>query len=188
MKRFVRSCRFSTSYITENQQITLHLKTANSCRQQEEQKYKSLFHHYIVSLNYAIAKVQKLLQQHTILYLKITKNQHCSLSPSNPQQSPSTSFLRVHVLSLLNYQINWGRSTHFCLQYPLTPQCDLRQYAVSYPQVVGVIQKQSGIHLCKHYYRYRYSAHTALMSWSTWLVQRQTWRQTLLSQNLKTEP
>ena len=22
---------------------------------------------------------------------------------------------------------------HFCLQYPLTPQCDLRQYAVSYP-------------------------------------------------------
>ena len=104
-------------------------------------------------------------------------------------RNPSTSFfLRVHVLSLLNYQINWGRSTHFCLQYPLTPQCDLRQYAMSYPQVVGVIQKQSGIHLCKHYYRYRYSAHTALMSWSTWLVQRQTWRQTLLSQNLKTEP
>ena len=66
MKRFVRSCRFSTSYITENQQITLHLKTANSCHQQEEQKYKSLFHHNIVSLNYAIAKVQKLLQQHTI--------------------------------------------------------------------------------------------------------------------------
>ena len=56
MKRFVRLCRFSTSYITENQQITLHLKTANSCHQQEEQKYKSLFHHYIVSLNYAIAK------------------------------------------------------------------------------------------------------------------------------------
>ena len=25
---------------------------------------------------------------------------------SNPQLSPSTSFLRVHVLSLLNYQIN----------------------------------------------------------------------------------
>ena len=110
------------------------------------------------------------------------------LKTSNLQLSPSTSFLRVHVLSLLNYQINWGRSTHFCLQYPLTPQCDLRQYAVSYPQVVGVIQNQSGIHLCKHYYRYRYSAHTALMSWSTWLVQRQTWRQTLLSQNLKTEP
>ena len=22
---------------------------------------------------------------------------------------------------------------HFCLQHPLTPQCDLRQYAVSYP-------------------------------------------------------
>ena len=22
---------------------------------------------------------------------------------------------------------------HFCLQYPLTPQCDLRQYAVSHP-------------------------------------------------------
>ena len=53
---------FFTSYITENQQITLHLKTVNSCRQQEEQKYKSLFHHYIVSLNYAIAKAQKLLQ------------------------------------------------------------------------------------------------------------------------------
>ena len=51
------SCRFSTSYITENQQITLYLKIANSCRQQEEQKYKSLFHPYIVSLNYAIAKV-----------------------------------------------------------------------------------------------------------------------------------
>ena len=75
MKRIVRSCRFSTSYVTENQQITLHTKTANSYHQQEEQKYKSLFHHYIVSLNYAIAKVQKLLQQHTILYLKITKNQ-----------------------------------------------------------------------------------------------------------------
>ena len=56
MKRIVRSCRFSTSYITENQQITLHLKTANSCHQQEEQKYKSLFHHYIVSLNYAFVK------------------------------------------------------------------------------------------------------------------------------------
>ena len=27
---------------------------------------------------------------------------------SNPQLSPSTSFLCVHVLSLLNYQINWG--------------------------------------------------------------------------------
>ena len=30
--------------------------------------------------------------------------------------------------------------------------------------VVGIIQNQSGIHLRKHYYRYRYSAHTALMS------------------------
>nr|DAF10320.1 MAG TPA: hypothetical protein [Caudoviricetes sp.] len=26
--------------------------------------------------------------------------------PSNPQLSPSMSFLRVHVLSLLNYHIN----------------------------------------------------------------------------------
>ena len=66
MMRIVRPCGFFTSYITENQQITLHSKTANSCRQQEEQKYKSLFHHYIVSLNYAIAKVQRFLQQHTI--------------------------------------------------------------------------------------------------------------------------
>ena len=48
------------------------------------------------------------------------------------------------------------------------------------PISLGVIQNQSGIHLRKHCYRYRYSAHTALMFWSTWLVQRQTWRQTLL--------
>ena len=27
--------------------------------------------------------------------------------------------------------LNWD--THFCLQYPLTPQCDLRQYAISFP-------------------------------------------------------
>ena len=30
--------------------------------------------------------------------------------------------------------------------------------------VVGIIQNQSGKHLHKHYHRYRYSAHTALMS------------------------
>ena len=30
--------------------------------------------------------------------------------------------------------------------------------------VVGIIQNLSGKHLRKHYYRYRYSAHTALMS------------------------
>ena len=29
-----------------------------------------------------------------------------SVETSNPQLSPSTSFLRAHVLSLLNYQIN----------------------------------------------------------------------------------
>ena len=49
-------------------------------------------------------------------------------------------------------------------QYPLTPQCDLRQYTISFPEVVGIIQNQSGKHLRKHYYRYRCSAHTALMS------------------------
>ena len=30
-------------------------------------------------------------------------------------------FLRVHVLPLLNHQINWGRNTHFCLQHPPYP-------------------------------------------------------------------
>ena len=30
--------------------------------------------------------------------------------------------------------------------------------------VVGIIQNQFGKHLRKHYHRYRYSAHTALMS------------------------
>ena len=52
---------------------------------------------------------------------------------SNPQLSPWTSLLRLHVLSLLNLQIIWTWSTHFCLQYPLTPQCDLRQYTISFP-------------------------------------------------------
>lgn len=41
---------------------------------------------------------------HTILRLLLIL---CIFLPaSNPQLSPSTSFLRVHVLSLLNYQIN----------------------------------------------------------------------------------
>ena len=99
---------------------------------------------------------------------------------SNPKLSPSTSLLRVHVRSLLNLQINWGRNIHCSSQFLLTPQCDLRQYAVLYPLVVDVIQNQFGIHLRKHYYRYKNSAHTDLMSYSTWLVQRQTWRQTLI--------
>ncbi|EFL46733.1 hypothetical protein HMPREF9296_2583 [Prevotella disiens FB035-09AN] len=52
---------------------------------------------------------------------------------SNPQLNFSTSFLRVHILSLLNLQIIRTEIPHFSPQHPLTPQCDLRQYAVSYP-------------------------------------------------------
>ena len=36
----------------------------------------------------------------------------------------------------------------------------------------AIIQRLDVIYLSKHCYRYRYSAHTALMSRSTWLVQR----------------
>ena len=39
-------------------------------------------------------------------------------STSNPQLSLSTSLLHLHILSLLNLQINWGWNTHFCLQHP----------------------------------------------------------------------
>ena len=52
---------------------------------------------------------------------------------SNPQLNLSTSFLRVHILSLLKLQMIWTETPTCGLQYPLTPQCDLRQYAVSYP-------------------------------------------------------
>ena len=52
-------------------------------------------------------------------------------STSNPQLSPWTSLLRLHVLSLLNLQIIWTWSTHFCLQYPLTPQSALKRLIMS---------------------------------------------------------
>ena len=60
-------------------------------------------------------------------------------STSNPQLSLSTSLLHLHILSLLNLQIIWIWNTHFCLQYPLTPQCDLRQYAVLFPKILHTI-------------------------------------------------
>ena len=45
------------------------------------------------------------LQWNRYRYDDASYNMH-PLYTSNPQLSPSTSFLRVHVLSLLNYQIN----------------------------------------------------------------------------------
>ena len=63
----------------------------------------------------------------------VLNNQREIKKTSNPQLNFSTSFLRVHILSLLNLQIIRTEIPHFSLQHPLTPQCDLRQYAVSYP-------------------------------------------------------
>ena len=60
----------------------------------------------------------------TFLMCSKTGGQVCFTYASNSQLSPSTSFLCVHVLSLLNYQINWGWNNHFC--QPSSPYLIMR--------------------------------------------------------------